>query len=386
MVGPTDEGARPDAGRAGGEVGLSEREVEAARRAAKVVGLYGDPDVTWGISLEVVLEHPCVLDDARDRLAALFVEHPHLGPVPHPETVPVEAWGRRREVSACAPFGPEGLVRVLVRSDGRAVFVTAHHGVVDGFGLVALASALLDRDLAPRAKGVGDRRPRRSFLVSSVLRLGEALVNPPARFSGTPSHQPEGTPEILVQRSGVPGRVNGAVLCAAVLAAHEAWPRDRTSQGRRFLAVMGASRRDQGAYAPDRDTAYLRIPLRHGWDTERVARAIREAEPEPDFPETRAGGVGPWLVRRLKERLGYTANVSNLGLFAGEGIESMAIYPAVNGPRAVGVGLVTAAGGATISVRVRRSDFTEQQAEQLLQDVVDRVVAQQGLAVPSGGD
>ncbi len=374
-MGLTDESARPHPGKARADVGVSEREVEAAKQAAKVVGLYGDPDVTWGISLEVVLEQPCELDDARARLEMLFAEYPHLGPVPLPEPVPVEAWDRRREVSACAPFGPEGLVRVLVRSDGRAVFVTAHHGVVDGFGLVALTSALLDRDLCPRAKGVGDRRPRRSFLVSSALRVGEALVSPPARFSGTPSQQPEGTPEILVQRSGIPGRLNGAVLCAAVLAVHRAWPRDRTSQGRRFLAVMGASRRGQGEYAPDRDTAYLRIPLRHGWDSERVARAIREAEPEPDFPETRAGGIGPWVVRRLKERLGYTANISNMGLFAGEGIESMAIYPAVNGPRAVGVGLVTAAGGATISVRVRRSDFSEEEAQRLLQEVVDRVVS-----------
>ncbi len=367
-------------------MGVSEREVEAAKQAAKVVGLYGDPDVTWGISLEVVLEQPCVLDDAKVRLETLFAGHPHLGPVPLPEPVPVEAWDRRREVSACAPFGPEGLVRVLVRSDGRAVFVTAHHGVVDGFGLVALTAALLDRDLSPRAKGVGDRRPRRSFLVSSVLRLGEALVNPPARFSGTPSPQPESTPEVLVRRSGIPGRVNGAMLCAAVLEVHGSWPRDRTSQGRRFLTVMGASRREQGEYAPDRDTAYLRIPLRHGWDTERVARAIREAEPEPDFPETRAGGIGPWVVRRLKERLGYTANVSNLGLFSGEGIESMAIYPAVNGPRAVGLGLATAAGGATISVRVRRSDFTEEEAQRLLQEIVDRVVAQQGVTEPAGSD
>ena len=344
---------------------------EAARRAQEVVGLYGDPDVTWGIALDVVLTEPAELSGVEQRLGELFARHPHLGPVPPLVTVPEAEWAHHRDVSACQPYGPEGLVRISLRADNRAVLVTAHHGVVDGFGMVALVAAVLDRDLGATVRGVGDRRSSRGFLVSSALRFAEALFAPPARFGGGQVEAGQDEPsERLLSTSHVPVKVNAAVACTAALNTHAAWPRRRNSGGRRFLAVIGASRREPGEYVPDRDTSYLRIALRHGGDLARVGEALRAAEPEPDFPETTAGGIGPWVMRRMKSRLGYTVNIANAGLFVGEGLESMALFPALNGPRAVGVGVVSTHEGATITLRVRRSEFSEDESRRLLEALV----------------
>lgn len=346
---------------------------EALRRAKEVVGLYGDPDVTWGISLEVRFAGPVDLAGADERLGRMVAAHPHLGAVPTVERAASDEWSAARERSASHDFSDGRLVRVLVSEDSRTFFVTAHHGVCDGFGLIAIASEVTGRELRPSARGVGDRASSRGFLASSVLRLGEALLAPPARFSGSTTPGSQGRPERLLQVDEHTGKVNGAVVCTALNSLHAQWPRRRNSGGRRFLVVMGASRRPQGETAPDRQTAYLRIPLRPHWGLAEVTAALRAAEPEPAFPETSAKGVGPMVTRALKKRLGYTVNVSNLGVVSGEGVERMAIFPAVNGPQAVGVGLVTTAGGSTVSLRTRRGDFSDDEAQQLLRLVLDGV-------------
>lgn len=357
------------------DLGQTQDATDAVRRAKEVVGLYGDPDVTWGISFEVSFTDPVDLTGARERLAAMVAGHPHLGVVPTVERVALADWATAREESACHDFADGRLVRVLASDDSRHVFVTAHHGVCDGFGLIAIACEVTGRNLRPTARGVGDRTSSRSFLASSLLRLGEALVAPPARFSGTRSTVAGARPERLIQVAECSGRANGAKVCAALNAIHAEWPRGRTSGGRRFLVVMGASRRRPGEKAPDRRTAYLRIPLQRGWDLAAVTAALRSAEPEPDFPETSAKGVGPMVTRALKNRLGYTVNVSNLGVVEGEGVERMAIFPAVNGPQAVGVGLVTTNGASTLSLRTRRGDFSDEEAQRLLDLVVEQVAS-----------
>lgn len=347
---------------------------EALRMARAVVGLYGDPDVTWGISLEATFDAPVDLAEVGARINALVAAHPHLGVVPTLQVVGEDEWADVREQSASAPFGDDGhLVRLLASQDATTFFVTAHHGVCDGLGLIAVMSAVVGRPLASSARGVGERTSSRGFLLSSVLRLAEAVVAPPARFSGTPEPEAAGRPERLRQLREPSGKVNGARVCAALNSIHASWPRRGTSGGRRFLVVMGASRRVPGETAPDRQTAYFRIALKPRWGLDEVRQALRAAEPEPTFPETSAGGIGPMITRALKNRLGYTVNVSNLGIVTGEGLVSMAMFPAVNGPQAVGVGLVSTTHGSTLSLRTRRSDFSDDEAQTLLRLVEERV-------------
>lgn len=349
---------------------------EAVRTALEVTGLYGDPEVTWGISVELVFDGPVDLAEAPERLARLVRDHPHVGAQPEVERVAVAEWERRREEVATARLGEGGrLVRVLVCDEARRVLVTAHHGVCDGLGLLAIASAAVGRPVTSSARGVGDRSARRSFLLSSVLRLLEAVFRPPARFAGTGTGAVGQRPDLMLHRSLPATRLNGARACVALLRAYAAWPRNATSGGRRFLVVMGASRRDSSVSEPDRQTTFFRIPLgvRSGHD--QVVDAIRAADPEPDFPETSAKGIGPLVTRLLRNRLGYTVNVSNLGVLDADGLVSGSMYPALAGPMAVGVGLVSTATTSTVSLRLRRSDFTDEEAARLMAAVVSHLPA-----------
>ena len=351
-------------------------DAEAIRKAKQVVGLYGDPDVTWSISVEAGFDAPVDLDGLEERLRRLVDDHPHLGGVPALEWIDDDEWATAREASASHDFADGRLVRLLASRGRRTFFVTAHHGVCDGLGLLAIVSALVGREVRSSARGVGDRESSQSFLTSSLIRLGEALFAPPARFAGHGEPASAGQPESLLQAPAPPGKVNGARVCAALNRIHARWPRGRTSGGRRFLVVMGASRRVPGETAPDRQTAYFRIPLKPEWNLAEVTDALRAAEPEPAFPETSAGGIGPMVTRALKSRLGYTVNVSNLGVVTCPGLTSMAMFPAVNGPQAVGVGLVSTSAGSTISLRTRRTEFSEDEAQTMLRLVLEELSAQ----------
>ncbi|MDP3890138.1 hypothetical protein, partial [Nocardioides sp.] len=57
----------------------------------------------------------------------------------------------------------------VVRLD-RALVLSAHHAHVDGLGLLALLGALAGGAVTSDARGVGDRPPGRSALVSGVGR------------------------------------------------------------------------------------------------------------------------------------------------------------------------------------------------------------------------
>ena len=132
------------------------------------------------------------------------------------------------------------------------------------------------------------------------------------------------------------------------------------------MLAVGASRRDDDRPAPDRQTAYLRLRVPPGTSRTEVARRLREQPPEPDFPETSAGGVGPWVTGLLRARLGSTATLSNLGAIEAPGVVSVAMYPAVNGPRAVAVGLASTSTSTVLSLRTRRRDLTRPEHEALL--------------------
>ena len=145
-------------------VGHGERVVSsgvdpAVRTAREVVGLYGDPHATWGICLEAGLLEPLAVRDAERRLAALVAAHPSLGAAPACRLV-TEGWEAARSRVASEPYGPsEPLLRVLVDADGSRLFVGAHHGAVDGLGLVAVAGAAAGLTVRARARGIGDRGP-----------------------------------------------------------------------------------------------------------------------------------------------------------------------------------------------------------------------------------
>lgn len=344
------------------------RDESAGHRAREVIGLYGDPDTTWGIALELGFEDPLDASGVEERAGRLVASYPHLG---HPPSVVVtDDWEARREEAAATPYRTdEPLVRLVLGSDGRRLLVAAHHGVCDGLGLVAIADRVSDRGLVSRARGIGDRPAPRSFLASSVARVGEALLRPPPRFG---SHRPPGAGgehlRVLTQDRTSTGTVD---LCLALATVFADW----NDSDEAPLFVSGASRREAGTLEPDRRTAYLRFRFDPAWDRDRARAAFAALAPEPEFPETSAGGIGPRAARLLRNRLGGTAQVSNLGVVEGSGLVSAAMFPALSGPRGLAVGLVSTTTTTTVSLRTRGSEFAADDTEELLRLVAERIAA-----------
>ena len=333
----------------------------AGRQAREVVGLYGDPDTTWGICLELGFSDPLEAAVVRERLAPLVAAYPHLGPAPTLELVGSD-WETRRDELAATPYAVDGpLVRVALSADCTRLFVAAHHGACDGLGLVAIADRLTGARLVSRARGIGDLAAPRSFLRSSIARLNEAIWRPPPRFA---RHRDEQATGEQLRVTSVPRLNAGTVdLCVALGRVFGDWSGARA---RRPLLVMGASRRDPGDLEPDRQTAYLRLLLDPGWSREEVKAAFGALTPEPDFPETSVGGIGPRITHLLRGRLGATAQLSNLGIVEGAGLEYAAMFPALSGPRGVAVGLVSTTRTTTVSLRTRGSEFGPTDTEELL--------------------
>lgn len=340
------------------------RHDSAGRQAREVVGLYGDPDTTWGICLELGFAVPLVAADVAAQLEPLVAEFPHLGAAPKLEVVAGGDWESRRERLAATPYATDApLVRVAMTRDGTRLLVAAHHGACDGLGLVAIGDRLSGATLVSRARGIGDRPAPLSFLRSSFARLQEAIRRPPPRFG---SHRGATGSGERLQQVTVPRLPAGTVdLCLALGAVFGVWNHGGDAGGRP-LFVMGASRRAPGTLAPDRQTAYLRLRLDPAWDRDQARAAFRALAPEPEFPETSVGGIGPRVTRMLRNRLGATAQVSNLGVIEGDGLEYAAMFPALSGPRGLAVGLVSTGGTTTLSLRTRCSEFAPEDAADLL--------------------
>jgi hypothetical protein len=339
---------------------------QAVARAHEVVGLYGDPDTSWGIALDLgvadVDPH-----EAADRLAQMCADHPHLGAAPAVAIAASTEWAPRRALLASAAYESDSLLRVLVRQDGHRLAIGAHHGAVDGLGLVAVAAAALGQPLRTLARGIGERQARSGFVRSSLRRLGEALVDPPPRFGGRGEPGPSEAPTEDLSELTRPLVARGTAHLAAATA--QAFG-DRGTQGSP-LVVVGASRRADAVPAPDRQTAYVRLRVPAGATPAQVRQALVATAPEPDFPTTSARGLGPWVTRVMRRRLGATAVLSNLGRIEGP-VESVAMFPACSGPRAVAIGLASTASSTTLSLRTRRSEFSRAEHAELLADLAAR--------------
>ena len=315
---------------------------------------------------------------------------PHSVP-PTPTSVPHPRWSwwtegagpARRAALAAAGYGSAALLRVAVRDDGRRLAVGAHHGAVDGLGLVAVAAAALGQPLLTRARGIGDRPARSGFVRSSLARLGEALVDPPPRFAGSGEDSPvEDLSELtrpLVDR----GTAHLAAAAARVFGdrGHDG---STAARHRRVAAIGLAARGRPSDGVPEAARACRR---RRG----HVRRALAAVDPEPDFPATSARGVGPRVAHLLRRRLGATALLSNLGRDRRAASTRSRCSPRAAAREQSRSAWRPRASTTTLSLRTRRAEFTADEHARLLADlasasslsppasvgVVGRVVPQQ---------
>jgi hypothetical protein len=350
----------------------------------RTVGLYGDPAITWSIALTASLGVPLDPGTVAERLRGLVAVWRHLGPAPALRTPgSAEVAGTVRDFLD-TPFGSNGsLLRCAVSTDGCRVVLAAHHGAVDGLGLVALLSAVLGDDISCTARGVGAEPAGSSFVVGSARRLVEAVVSPPRRVAGDLLNGTSDAGDWVADRRVVRS-VSSADLVCAVRSALDTWnsrmPRSRSAAADRpvVFSVGASRRRGTGPLTPTRASAYLRlvdVPSTLTPDQARVL--LRTTSPEPDFPRTSLGGVGPIVTRALRSRLGATALISNLGRLTGpSALEHVAFYPATGGPGAVAIGAVRGTDATVITIRARRRTFSPDGAQALVDLVAD--AAQKG--------
>ncbi|GAA0807104.1 hypothetical protein [Spirilliplanes yamanashiensis] len=338
----------------------------AWRAADAAVGLYGDPAVPWSIVVRATLAEPVAAGAVAARLAALTGRHPHLGAAPDVAEVDGDPAGPLAAFAARAYTPDRPLIRAAVADGGRTLLLAAHHGAVDGLGLLGVLGAALDRPVTSGAAGLRARPAVRSFAAGAVRRAAEALVAPPTRLRVCPDGAGGG--ETLAERAVAAARLDTAALVAATTAAVAWW---NGAPPRRAVVAVGASRRPGSDPAPELRSVYLRLRVPAGADRAAARRLLAAARPEPDFPPSRSRAVA--LARRaLAGRLGATALVSNLGAVdAGGAVSALAFYPQPSGPAGLAVGLASVGGAATVTIRARGRDLGVAAADRLL----DRIVA-----------
>lgn len=345
---------------------------DAVRRARQVVGLYGDPDVSWSIVLAVHVPVPLGADNVRARLGDLAREHEHLGAPT--ELVRFAEDGREAVLAALADdeYGDhDPLLRCALSEDGRQLLLGAHHGAVDGLGLLGAAARVSGLPLASNAQGVAADAEPRSFVAGSIRRLWEAVVHPPTRL-GAQRRPDRG--DWLRSSSVSGGRAGSDALVLAASSVVRAWNDGEPARGLRTVVAMGLSRRaGTPPPPPDRDTAYSRIVVDDVRTRAAAALAVRSTAPEPAFPVTDGGGLGPRAARLLSSRLGSTLLVSNLGLVRGAGVERLEFWPVPTGPAGCCLGLVSTETETVVTVRARRSWFDGADADRLAGLVADEL-------------
>ncbi len=342
----------------------------ASDHAHRVVGLYGDPTVSWSILLEAELGAAAPEPEKlRARLAAAVQQYPHLGAVPEIERTTPADLPSVRDRFASAPYERAApLVRVAVCAGGPALLVAAHHGALDGLGLLSLLGILLDVPVSSGATGIGERAGGKPFALSALQRLAEALFAPPGRIE--PDRGREAAGDVFAAHHEPRVRLGAAGFVAAAARATERWNHAHGARTARVVAALGASRRSGAAPEPVHDSAFFRLRLGHGAD---VAEVLKAQPPEPDFP-ARSSRLARLGTRLLASRLGSTFLVSNLGVVAtGDTVRSLAFYPAASGRSGVAFGAATTGGTTTVTVRARRKDFDALSAARLLGEFRDAV-------------
>jgi hypothetical protein len=339
---------------------------DQARRAwdaaTATVGMYGDPEASWSIVASASLACPLDPGAVRDRMAVLAGRFAHLGGPP--EVVAVPDLGAARETFATTHYDRRApLVRVGVRES--TVLVGAHHGAVDGLGLLALLGAATGETVRSNARGLAGRPAARSFALSAVQRVGEAVFRPPVRFRVEPATQ---SGEVLLGAELPRLAVDTAALTAAAAQVLRWW-NGAAAGPRRIVAAIGASRRSGMALDPANRAAYLRLRLPPEADRASIRALLSGHAPEPDFPPSR----NPVLrlgTRVLANRLGSSFLASNLGVVEPGTLRAVSFYPQPAGPAGIAFGAASTAYSTNVTIRARRRDFSDEAAKRLLDRLV----------------
>ena len=355
---------------------------EAVARAKDALAFTGQPEAAWSIVLEALLSAPVSADRVRERLAAASATAPALGPPAAVDVVADADLPRVRSAFADTRYAEGGpTVRAAVTSgDHAAVVLAAHHGALDGLGLVALLGWVLGSPVTSSVRGVISPPDERWRPAAVARRLREAVFTPPARVQ--PPRRDRGVRgDRLVAATGTILHGGTATLVGAAARGMRAW---NQAQGEADSPAGGGGRRlpAQWRRADARARRHLVAPPprrchgrcggggRPGADSRRARRA-----------RTRAASAAGGAVRLMAQHLGSSLLVSNLGVLSGPPELSVGrVLPQAYGRSAVALGAATVAGATTRALRVQARDFgTARRA------AADRAVAQLPADALGGG-
>ncbi len=327
--------------------------------------------MSWSVVLEARLRDGLDPESARERLLAATEAYPHLGAPPSVERAFVVDVPAIRERFSATPYSRgEPLIRVAVCVDRPSVLIAGHHGALDGLGLLAVLGIALDVPVTSGATGIGAKAATRSFGVSAVRRLAEALFAPPARIVPARHDSGRRSGDVFAARHATRTRIGAAAFVAAAARVSEHWNAAHGAKAARVVAAVGASCRSGAAPEPEHDSTFFRLRLTGDAGVDEVAELLAAGRPEPDFP-ARTSRIARFAATVLASRLGSTFLASNLGVVsAGEMVRSIAFYPVASGRSGVAFGAVTVGDTTTLTIRARSKEFDVAAADALVDELV----------------
>ncbi len=300
-----------------------------------------DPSIGWRILLTATLPDPAPVDD-----------------------------------TVCTAASTDELRRALVAPDPRPVVVgvaghdlvlSAHHGAVDGLGLLRILEQRGHGPVTSSARGVADRPTGHGYAGTVARRLAEAALRPPGRI--TPQRRGGSLAGDVLVETDLPGSFRTAEIVHAAAGA-------LTDRGAGHVAVaVGATRDPDPGGAIDDRSALLRLRDVERLDLAGVERALRKAPVERP-PVTRSGAVdraASVAMRLLARRLGSTLLVSHLGEVTAPRVDRLVFHPVTAGGTGLALGAVGLRGRTVLTLRARASAWDADGLERLLEAVGGRL-------------
>lgn len=325
-------------------------------------------DATWSVLLEAQLDAAPAADVIAARLARAVDEASWLGPAP-------EVWAADdvtdlRGVFADRAFSDGGPAVRAARSD-TGLLLAAHHGAVDGLGLLALMAVALHRPLPSSVRGVGDRHaPGRAR--SNLARVAQVLVSPSPLVARDTTSPGEGDAFAVVKANRPAG---AARLLAATASALADWNRQHGRPPRALEIAVGASTIAGNASDLQDNSTFLRIRCKMPFDLPTARAAIAAATPQPTQP-SRASAAARFTARALGRRMGPTALTSSLGRIpASSGLRELRFLPVTYGRSGLAVGAAQVADNLTIGLRARARDLDTISLQRIGLDIARRLNA-----------
>lgn len=277
---------------------------------------------------------------------------------------------------------------LLIGTAGRSLVLSGHHRDMDGLGLLSVLSALTGHEVTSSASG-GGQRPRRSYAMGVVRRLGEAVLAPPAGVDLARPTEPCEHDSLVAIRTGRQLRTDELVL--AGVAAVQDVRRTRGSgraRAQRVAISVGVGRPAPDARIADRSEL---LRMRRVTSLTPVRELLRTAPLEPAVGRTGATGgsrrpanhvatslmtgLMTSLMARLRPRLGSTLLVSHLGDVTAPGVVSIEFYPVTAAGSGLSVGAATLEGRTCLTARARGYDVAPSGLARLLAAVVTAAAA-----------